>query len=173
MPQFDIEFDDDNATKLIWYLMGKDEERVKCKSTAPGWLPEIKFAAEDTPIKVTSASNGNASKQRILACGDGSNANLDQRRIARYEAAAEINETTQINRDCSVDGCPGIGYYCDATKCYTPRDQLTYGPPQPKNRFTTQASSCKQRCESRFSNVGHYERHGISYLPNGHLQDFR
>lgn len=35
----------------------------------------------------------------------------------------------QINRDCSKDGCPGIGYYCDANKCYSPRDQLIYGPP--------------------------------------------
>lgn len=43
--------------------------------------------------------------------------------------AAEINETAQINRDCSANGCPGIGYYCDATKCYPPRDQLKYGPP--------------------------------------------
>lgn len=127
MPQFDIEFDDDNATKLIWYLMGKDEERVNCKSTAPGWLPEIKFAAEETPIKVTSATFGDASKQRILACGEGADGNLDQRRIAKYEAAAEINETREekkegdqkrINKDCSTDGCPGVIYYCNASKCF-------------------------------------------------------
>jgi RHS repeat-associated protein len=103
LPQFDVEFDDDNATKLIWYLMTDPAKRTaNCKTNAPGWLPEIRFAAEEAPIKVTSASYGDASKQRILACGEGANANLDQRRIAKYEAAAEINETARINRDCQA-----------------------------------------------------------------------
>jgi len=74
-------------------------------------------------------STNGATKQRILACGKGASDDINQRRISKYEAAAEINETARINRDCSVDGCPGIGYYCDSTKCYPPRDQLAYGPP--------------------------------------------
>jgi hypothetical protein len=55
-----------------------------------------------------------------LACGDGSSSNLDQRRIAKYEAAAEINETRapkKINKDCSSAGCPGVIYYCNASNC--------------------------------------------------------
>ncbi|MEO1768089.1 hypothetical protein [Thiobacter aerophilum] len=129
LPQYDIAFDDDQATKLIEYLMDKEADRRDCKSTAPGWLPERRFAKEELPIKVTAPGYGKASKQRILACGEGADGNSDQRRIARYEAAAEINETARINRDCSTDGCPGIGYYCDAAKCYRPVDQLKYGPP--------------------------------------------
>ena len=69
---------------------------------------------------VTSNTSGNADKQRILACGIGSNKDVDQRRVAKYEAAAELNETSdpkRINKDCSVDGCPGVFYSCNATRC--------------------------------------------------------
>ena len=58
--------------------MTEPEKRTdKCKQSALGWFPEIKFAAEETPIKVTLASYNNASKQRILACGESSNADLN------------------------------------------------------------------------------------------------
>ena len=83
-------------------------------------LPPITFAPEEAPIDVTSATSGNALKQRILACGEGSDRDLAQRRIAKYEAAAELNETSapkRINKDCSADGCPGAFYSCNATRC--------------------------------------------------------
>ncbi len=123
---------DDDATALIASYIQLDKQQVFNNGTCPArslLLPEIKFAKEEQSINVTTAVMGNAHKQRILACGDGADANLEQRRVAKYEAAAEINETARINRNCSVNGCPGIGYYCDTTKCYAPRDQLSYGPP--------------------------------------------
>lgn len=115
IPQFDIEFDDDNATKLIWYLMGKEEDRVKCKTSAPGWLPEIPFYPGEANIKVTQANANGANQQRILNCNRQNTlpvtyANDEKRRrIEKYEAAAELQESpasSAIYRDCSTNnGC--------------------------------------------------------------------
>jgi len=132
IPAFTInDMSDDDATALIASYIAADRKALfpnacPAKSTL---LPPIKFGAGDANIDVMRASANGANKQRILACGAGSDADITLRRLAKYEAAAEINETARINRDCSAGGCPGIGYYCDATKCYVPRDQLAYGPP--------------------------------------------
>jgi len=131
IPEFTITMDDNDATKLIASYIAADRQVLG--NTCPArslLLPQIKFAAGEANIDVTNATANGAHKERILACGEGSSANLEQRRVAKYEAAAEVNETARINRNCSADGCPGIGYYCDATKCFSPRDQLAYGPPQ-------------------------------------------
>jgi hypothetical protein len=121
---------DDDATALIASYVSADRQAL-FPNTCPArstLLPQIKFGTGDANINVMSATANGANKQRILACGAGSNADITLRRIAKYEAAAEVNETARINRNCSATGCPGIGYYCDATQCYA-RDQLTSGPP--------------------------------------------
>jgi len=131
IPEFTVNMPDADATKLIASYINADLKALfnnQCPIRA-NLLPEIKFAQGEPNINVTNGKANGAHKQRILACGDGSAKNAEMRRIAKYEAAAEVNETGQINRDCSKDGCPGIGYSCDATKCYSPRDQLKYGPP--------------------------------------------
>jgi hypothetical protein len=131
IPEFTITMDDNDATKLIASYIAADRQVLG--NTCPArslLLPQIKFAAGEANIDVTNATANGAHKERILACGEGASSNLEQRRVAKYEAAAEVNETARINRNCSADGCPGIGYYCDATKCFSPRDQLAYGPPQ-------------------------------------------
>jgi len=130
-PQFTVDhFDDESATMLIAKFNQQDLATLGQCPAVPLLLPKIKFAGEEPSIDVTKGDSTNgATKQRILACGKGASDDINQRRISKYEAAAEINETARINRDCSVDGCPGIGYYCDSTKCYPPRDQLAYGPP--------------------------------------------
>jgi RHS repeat-associated protein len=131
IPQFTIDnMSDDDATALIASYISADRQALfpnacPARSTL---LPQIKFGTGDANINVMSATANGANKQRILACGAGSNADITLRRIAKYEAAAEVNETARINRDCSATGCPGIGYYCDATKCYA-RDQLAFGQP--------------------------------------------
>lgn len=141
IPQFTLAMSDADATRLIASFITADAHQLYGASgTCPmrsALLPPIKFASDEPDIVVTSASSGIADKQRILACGAGSDTNIDQRRIAKYEAASEINETAQINRDCSRDGCPGIGYYCDATKCYPPVDQLRYGRPHTTSEVYT------------------------------------
>ncbi|MCY4756500.1 RHS repeat-associated core domain-containing protein [Pelomonas aquatica] len=129
--EFTVTMNDANATRLIANYIDADRPALYpngCPARSL-MLPPINFAAEEPPINVTSATSGDADKQRILACGDGAATDIDKRRVAKYEAASEINETAQINRDCSTNGCPGIGYYCDATKCYPPRDQLKFGAP--------------------------------------------
>jgi RHS repeat-associated protein len=132
IPEFTInDMSDDDATKLIASYIAADRQALfptQCpgKSTL---LPPIKFGTGDADINIMMGTANGANKQRILACGAGSSTDITLRRIAKYEAAAETNETARINRDCSTTGCPGIGYYCSATKCFTPRDQLLYGPP--------------------------------------------
>lgn len=131
IPQFTVQMSDADAARLIASYITADRERLYTDRCPVGslFLPPIRFAPEEAQILVTFNTSGDADKQRIVACGVGSDNDLDQRRVSKYEAAAEINETGRINRDCSKDGCPGIGYYCDSTKCYSPKDQLNYGPP--------------------------------------------
>ncbi|MBC7502564.1 MAG: RHS repeat-associated core domain-containing protein, partial [Herminiimonas sp.] len=136
--QFTItDLNDDNATKLIAYLSGTAAERKTCKSASPGLLPAIKFYDGEADIKVTAEVANGASKQRILACGPGSAQDANLRNVVKYEAAAEINETGRINRDCATSGCPGIGYWCDATRCANPTDQLAHGAPATTNPVYT------------------------------------
>ncbi|MEO6279418.1 RHS repeat-associated core domain-containing protein [Roseateles sp.] len=121
VPAFTItNFDDDRAASVIASLIPADRATV-FPGACPAYsllLPPIHFAAEQTDIDVTRTDP--ARKQRILACGAGSAASLEQRRISTYEAAAELNETgrpKRINKDCSADGCPGVYYSCNATRC--------------------------------------------------------
>ena len=148
IPEFTInDMSDADATKLIASYIAGDLKALfsnQCPVRA-NLLPEIKFAQGEPSIDVTNGKANGAHKQRILACGDGSAKSAEMRRIAKYEAAAEVNETGQINRDCSKDGCPGIGYTCDATKCFMPRDQLAHGP-----RVTTEPTYTPSYGRSQF-----------------------
>lgn len=110
IPKFTIEnVDDDKASMLIWYLMSSQKDRDPCKDIASTWLPEINFSPEETPIKVSSAANGDAHSQRIVACGQNSSNDIAARRISKYNYAAMLLESSppQINKDCSKNGCPG------------------------------------------------------------------
>jgi RHS repeat-associated protein len=120
VPMFTIDdVDDDNATRLIQFLTQTVGQRAMCTDDPAPWMPPIPFATEEQSITPATA-DANARPQRLLACGVGSTGTtataLEQRRIRRYEAAAEINETGRINKPCT-DGCPGIKYYCTAVRC--------------------------------------------------------
>ena len=131
IPEFTVTMNDNDATAMIASYIEADRIGLygkKCPVRAD-LLPQIKFATGDANIKVTSGTANGANKQRIIACGAGASENIDQRRIHKYEAASEVNETALINRDCKSGGCPGIGYYCSAAKCFSPRNQLQFGPP--------------------------------------------
>ncbi|HEX8604175.1 MAG TPA: hypothetical protein VF774_16125, partial [Pseudoduganella sp.] len=127
LPEFTVTMSDDDATKLIASYIPADGQALGACPDKSALLPPIKFGTGDADINVAQANANGATKQRIIPCGAGSKTDIKLRRIAKYEAASEINETARINRNCSADGCPGIGYYCTATACKA-RDQLTYGP---------------------------------------------
>jgi RHS repeat-associated protein len=129
IPEFTITMSDDEATRLIASYITADQQALGACPDRSALLPPIKFGTGDADINVTNGNANGAKKQRILACGAGSSADITLRRIAKYEAAAEVNETYRINRNCSEGGCPGIAYYCDATKCYSPTDQIIKGVP--------------------------------------------
>ncbi len=132
IPEFTVTMNDNDATAMIASYIEADRKALYGKScpARANLLPQIKFATGDANIKVTSGTANGANKQRIIACGAGASENIDQRRIHKYEAASEVNETAVINRDCKSGGCPGIGYYCSAAKCFSPRNQLQFGPPE-------------------------------------------
>ena len=84
IPEFTITMDDNDATKLIASYIAADRQVLG--NTCPArslLLPQIKFAAGEANINVTNATANGAHKQRILACGEGSSSNVDQRRIAK------------------------------------------------------------------------------------------
>jgi hypothetical protein len=117
--QFTVsDVDDDNATKLIWYLSTKASDRKACASSAPGWLPDIKFAAGEDNINVAKASGSSAypaTAQRIINCANSASSSMpvqyaddvERDRVEKIEAAAEGVETGRLDKDCSKTGCPG------------------------------------------------------------------
>lgn len=115
IPQVTINnFSDRDAALLIAALTGNTQSLGYCPY-ASGLLPEIRFGAEDAPINVTSASANGANKQRILNCtrNQSSTAPMpyaneaERNRVEKYEAAAELTETSKLGKDCSTTGCPG------------------------------------------------------------------
>jgi len=126
LDNFTIDIDDSQAAQIIDILRRDPTERQPCVASINTLLPTIPFADEEEDITVTSTYQTSvpglpesADLQRILACGAGSDADLDQRRIEKSLAAAELNEMADnlidaqgrrygkmINRDCSADGCP-------------------------------------------------------------------
>ncbi len=143
VPQFTIDnVDDDNATRLLQFLTQTAVQRVACTDDPAPWMPPIPFATEETSITPATADAA-ARPQRLLACGAGSTAataaGLEQRRIRRYEAAAEINETGRMGNQCA-NGCPGIKYYCTAVRCLArntpPATGTFYVPSYGRSQFT-------------------------------------
>ncbi len=127
LPEFTVTMNDDDATKLIASYIPADGQALGACPDKSALLPPIKFGTGDADINVAKADANGATKQRIIPCGAGSKTDITLRRIAKYEAAAEVNETMKINRNCSAHGCPGAGYYCTATECKA-RNQLLFGP---------------------------------------------
>lgn len=122
LPEFTInDMNDDDAAKLIASYIAADSKALfgnTCPARAP-LLPQIKFAAGDANIDVTSAKANGANIQRILNCTRSQSAvypvpyanDEERRRVEKLEAAAELNESPSppaINKDCSKNGCPGM-----------------------------------------------------------------
>jgi RHS repeat-associated protein len=112
--QFTIKNFDDAQARGILRKLGyvHPNGNSDCKE---GILPEIFFAPEDAPINVTKSSANGANKQRILNCIRPTSlpvtysSDVERRRIEKYEAAAELQESpasSAIYRDCSTNsGC--------------------------------------------------------------------
>jgi len=118
MTQFTVDMDDDDATALIASYIPADKQALFGK-TCPAralLMPDIRFAAEEVPIKVTAASykDGDgkvlAQSQRIVACGKDAENDQVARRLNKYNYAAMLLESapSQIYKDCSSNGCPGL-----------------------------------------------------------------
>jgi hypothetical protein len=104
----------------LFFLYSRDPAtRQPCVAAVRALLPPIPFAPEEYPIYPTSLQFQFSSKQRILNCQQGSNANRDQRRLEKLSAAAELNETLphQINKNCLATACNGPVYVCTNTGC--------------------------------------------------------
>ncbi|MHB8921464.1 MAG: hypothetical protein ACYC3N_10620 [Halothiobacillus sp.] len=117
-PQFTVNnFSDEQATKIIWYLMQDAKSRSICDKEAPGWLPQIPFAAGEMPVDVTNIKANDTNQVRIINCGNSTIPNAlqvpyssaeEQQRVEKYQVAAELNETGTLGKDCSSSGCPGV-----------------------------------------------------------------
>jgi RHS repeat-associated protein len=128
--QFDVDFSDDNATKLIAFLMADTTSRASCVSNAPSWLPNIVFGNGDVDIKPTAKavadSVATANLPRILNCGrSGASSfpvtyanNTERDRVERITAAAEGMEIGKIGKDCSLTGCYGVDIRGSSNRVY-------------------------------------------------------
>jgi RHS repeat-associated protein len=120
MRQFEIyNYSNKDAALLIASLL-QDKDGVGLCNNVNDLLPPISFGYAEDDLLVTRMKgvdpNSPANLQRILNCNANdltalkiSYANdLERERVERIEAAAEMNETAGLNKDCSVDGCPGM-----------------------------------------------------------------
>ncbi len=104
-----------DATLLIAKLTNTTAGLGTCPA-ANLLLPQIMFAAEDAAINVTQANANGANRQRILNCTQNQSSTMpvqfandtERNRVEKYEAAAEMNETSWLGKDCSQNGCPGV-----------------------------------------------------------------
>jgi hypothetical protein len=83
-------------------------------------LPQIHFGPGEDNIMVTRPKGVDvtnpANLQRILNCDVNKDTSFpvqyaddtERERVERIEAAAEMNETSGLNKDCSKDACPGV-----------------------------------------------------------------
>ena len=120
LPQFVIgDYSNKDAALLIAALT-KDQDGDNLCHDTPGLLPQIRFGTGDDKIVVTSArgvdANRPANLQRLVNCQVNTTTafpvsyadDTERERVERIEAAAEMNETSGLNKDCSRDGCPGV-----------------------------------------------------------------
>jgi RHS repeat-associated protein len=121
LPQFTInDFSDRDAALLIASLTNNTNGLDGCPLVST-LLPEIPFGDGEDNMQVTQARGVDrerpANLQRIVNCSANRLTqfpvqyadNVERERVERMEAAAEMNETSALNKNCSVDGCPGIG----------------------------------------------------------------
>ncbi|NEX62455.1 RHS repeat-associated core domain-containing protein [Noviherbaspirillum galbum] len=108
-------FNDEQARAILSRLGYADSNEAP--NCAVGILPPIQFGFGDPDINVMMTNYSATSKQRILNCNPASQFTLpfqsveERRRIAKYEAAAELNESPAppaVEKDCSANGCPGM-----------------------------------------------------------------
>lgn len=108
----------DAALLIANLIKDKDGENL-CKDV-PALLPQIRFGAGEDRLVVTRSTgvdaNSPANLQRLLNCNINKETSLpvayaddtERERVERIEAAAEMNEYSALNADCSKDGCPGV-----------------------------------------------------------------
>ena len=93
------------------------------RTDVPGLLPQIRFNVGEDNIVVTRPEGVDAKSpanlQRIVNCEANKLTalpvayadDLERERVERIEAAAEMNESSALNKDCSKDGCPGVAIF--------------------------------------------------------------
>jgi RHS repeat-associated protein len=120
MRQFVIaDYSNKDAALLIANLINDKDGENLCKDV-PALMPQIRFGAGEDSIVVTRPKgvdpNNPANLQRIVNCDVNKQTSLpvayaddlERERVERIEAAAEMNEYSAINPDCSSNGCPGV-----------------------------------------------------------------
>jgi RHS repeat-associated protein len=124
MNEFTIDdFSDDNAKGILSALGYPDPSIQACLSSM---LPPIPFAPGEAAIDVTKRVANGANRQRILNCGREQQSTVpvqyaddtERDRVEKYEAAAEMNETSMLGKDCSQSGCPGVSINGQAGAVY-------------------------------------------------------
>ena len=119
-PQFSIDdFDDMKATLLIASFNPADLATLQLCPILSTLLPEIPFAPGEEPINVTELTSNSkypATVQRIVNCNFNKSSampvqyadDVERARVEKIEAAVEAVETSQLDKNCSNTGCPGI-----------------------------------------------------------------
>lgn len=113
LSEFTVDNFDDAKARAILEKLGYIGEKPICTLAE---LPQISFAPGEAAIDVTNSAANGADKQRILNCPLNQSSTLpvkyrddtERDRVEKYEAAAELNETSRLGKDCSPSGCPGV-----------------------------------------------------------------
>lgn len=123
LPNFTIgSFSNRDAALLVASLM-KDKDGEGLCNNRNALLPRVRFLDGEDDIVVTQKTGLDpkypANNQRIVNCNNNARTSmpvayandLERQRVERIEAAAELTETSALNKDCSTNGCPGIAIY--------------------------------------------------------------
>jgi RHS repeat-associated protein len=113
LSEFTINNFDDAQARAILGKLGYAGQKPSC---AQAVLPQISFGPGDAAIDVTNLIANGADRQRILNCASDQGSSMpvkyvddtERNRVEKYEAAAEMNETASLSKDCSNSGCPGV-----------------------------------------------------------------
>jgi hypothetical protein len=113
LTEFTTDNFDDAKARAILEKLGYADEKPSC---AQAVLPQISFAPGEAAIDVMNSAANGANKQRILNCPLNQASTMpvqyadetERNRVEQYEAAAELNETSWLGKDCAQAGCPGI-----------------------------------------------------------------
>jgi RHS repeat-associated protein len=113
LSEFTINNFDDAQARAILEKLGYAGQKPSCPQAV---LPQISFGPGDAAIDVTNLTANGADRQRILNCALDQASSMpmkyaddtERNRVEKYEAAAEMNETASLGKDCSNSGCPGV-----------------------------------------------------------------